>query len=206
MASHPTDPASPGGPGGHSTAPAGVARRGRLLSGHETEQRMIRAAVAMMTRAVATVSLDHISFGDVVRDAGVSRGAVYRRWPYKDLFFARPVRELAKDATPAIVADELAMLRRVAADRPDWLETSELRHGLVIEMFRQLSLLDFQTLFESAGWRTYLALHATFMSLADGELRNRSGSLWRRSQRETPGPGRAGLGEAGRTAGLPAAS
>jgi AcrR family transcriptional regulator len=158
----------------HLQPPTGLARRRRRLPDLETEQRMLRTAVAMVNRTGLTVSLDHIGLEDVIRDAGVSRSAVYRRWPYKDLFISDLVKQLAKDATPTIVADELAMIRRIAADRSDWLETSELRHGLVIEMFRQLSLLDFQTLFESAGWRTYLALHATFMSLADGEREHRA--------------------------------
>ena len=152
--------------------PTGLARRGRRLSDQETEQRMLRAAVAMVSRTGLTVSLDHISFEDIIRDAGVSRSAVYRRWPYKDLFFSDLVRQLAKDATPAIVEDELELMRQIAASRPDWLETPELRRRLLLELFRQLSLLDFQAMIGSPGWRTYLALHATFMSLADGDVRD----------------------------------
>jgi AcrR family transcriptional regulator len=153
-------------------APTGLARRGRRLSDQETEQRMLRAAVAMVSRTGLTVSLDHISFEDIIRDAGVSRSAVYRRWPYKDLFFSDLVTQLAKDATPTIVEDELELMRQIAASRPDWLETADLRHRLLLELLRQLSLLDFQTMLGSPAWRTYLALHATFMSLADGALRD----------------------------------
>ncbi len=153
-------------------APTGLARRGRRLSDRETEQRMLRTAVAMVQRTGLTVSLDHISLEDVIRDAGVSRSAVYRRWPYKDLFFSDLVKQLAKDATPTIVNDELELMRRVVTEHDDWLETPELRHGLVIELLRRLSLLDFETMYNSPGWRTYLALHATFMSLADGTLRD----------------------------------
>ena len=61
---------------------------GARLSDDETGQRMLAAAVAMVHRTGLTVSLDHISFEDVIRDADVSRSAVYRRWPYKDLFYA----------------------------------------------------------------------------------------------------------------------
>lgn len=153
-------------------APTGLARRARRLSDRETEQRMLRAAVAMVRRTGLTVSLDHISFEDVIRDADVSRSAVYRRWPYKDLFFSDLVKQLAKDATPTIVEAELELMRRVVTEHQDMLETPELRHGLVVELFRQLSLLDFETMYRSPGWRTYIALHATFMSLADGTLRN----------------------------------
>jgi hypothetical protein len=42
----------------------------------------------------------------------------------------------------------------------------------VLELFRQLPLLDFPTMLGSTGWRTYLALHATFMGLANGPLRD----------------------------------
>ena len=153
-------------------APTGLGRRGRRLSDRETEQRMLRAAVAMVQRTGLTVSLDHIRLEDVIRDADVSRSAVYRRWPYKDLFFSDLVKQLAKDATPTIVNDELELMRRVVAEHQDRLETPEGRHGLVIELFRQLSLLDFETMYNSPGWRTYIALHATFMSLADGALRD----------------------------------
>ncbi len=153
-------------------APTGLARRGRRLPDHETAQRMLRTAVDMVHRTGLTVSLDHISLEDVIREAGVSRSAVYRRWPYKDLFFSDLVRELATNATPKLVEDELAMIRDIVAARLDWLDTPERRWGLVIELFRRLALLDFDTLYGSAGWRTYVALHATFMSLADGDLRD----------------------------------
>lgn len=156
----------------YSQAPTGLARRGRRLPETETERRMLHTAVAMVHRAGLTVSLDHISFEDVIRDADVSRSAAYRRWPHKDLFFSDLIRALAEDAIPSLAGDELELLRRVAAERLDWLGTPELRRGLLAELFRQLSLLDFEVLYESVAWRTYLALHATFMSIPDGELRD----------------------------------
>jgi AcrR family transcriptional regulator len=133
---------------------------------------MLRAGVATVSRTGLTVSLDHISFEDVIRDADVSRSAVYRRWPYKDLFFSDLVKELAKDSTPTIANDEVDLMRRVVVEHLDWLEAPGRRQSLVVELLRQLVLLDFQTVSESAGWRTYIALHATLMSLAEGELRD----------------------------------
>ena len=153
-------------------APTGLARRGRRLSDRETELRMLRTAVAMVRRDGLTVSLDNISLEDVIRDADVSRSAVYRRWPYKDLFISDLVKELAKNATPEIVDGELELMRHILADHQDRLGTPELRHGLMAELFRQLALFDFETMYSSPGWRTYLALHATFLSLADGTLRD----------------------------------
>lgn len=168
----------------HAQAPTGLARRGRRLSDQETEQRMLQTAVAMVHRDGLTVSLDHISLEEVIRDADVSRSAVYRRWPYKDLFFSDLVKELARSAAPTIVDDELALIRRIVAERLDWLDTPGLRHGLVIELIRQLALFDFEALYGSARWRTYLALHATFLSLADGQLRDQVGEALARSERD----------------------
>jgi len=133
---------------------------------------MLQAALDTVNRTGLTVSLDHISFEDVIRDAGVARSSAYRRWPHKDLFVSDLVRQLARNPTPALVADETEMITRIVAGRLDWLETPERRHALLIELLRQLPVLDFRTLYESAGWRTYLALHATVLSLAGGPLRD----------------------------------
>jgi AcrR family transcriptional regulator len=168
----------------YAQAPTGLARRRLRLSDRETEQRMLQTAMAMVNRTGLTVSLDHISLEEVIREADVSRSAVYRRWPYKDLFFSDLVKELARSATPTMVDEEYALIRRIVTERLDWLDTSERRHGLVIELIRQLALLDFETLYGSAQWRTYLALHATFLSLAGGQLRDQVGAALAQSERD----------------------
>ena len=157
-----------------SQAPTGLTRRQRRLSDEETERRMLEAAAAMVNHAGLTVGLEHISYEDVIRDARVSRSTVYRRWPYKDLFFSDLLKELARATTPAAIAGEEAagaLVRRVLLDHADWLSTAELRYNLLLELMRRGSLHDFETMLGSTEWRTYLALHATFLSVADDELR-----------------------------------
>ena len=65
---------------------------------------MLAAAVAMVHRTGLTVSLDHISFEDIIRDADVSRSAVYRRWPYKDLFFSELITERVTRVRAALLS------------------------------------------------------------------------------------------------------
>lgn len=153
-------------------APTGVGRRNRRLSDQETRERMMRAAIAMINRTGLTVSLDHIRFEDVIRDADVSRSTAYRHWPYKDLFFSDLVKELAGMARPAIVNDEISLIKEILSERQDWLRTPGQRHSLILELIRQLALLDFHSILASPEWRTYLALHATFSGLSDGDLRD----------------------------------
>ncbi|MFD1934975.1 MULTISPECIES: TetR/AcrR family transcriptional regulator [Nonomuraea] len=155
-------------------APTGLSRRRQRLSDEETEQRMLDTALDMVNLTGLTVGLDHIGLEDVIRDAGVSRSAVYRRWPYKDLFFSDLLRQIAKAATPA-VADAGAALELIngfARDHLDWLESPEGRRRLCAEMLRLGAAHDFEAIHGSTEWRTYLALHATFLSLEDGELRD----------------------------------
>jgi AcrR family transcriptional regulator len=146
---------------------------------------MLDAAVAMVHSTGLTVSLEHISFEDVIRDADVSRSSAYRRWPHKDLFFSDLVKQLASEPTPATVMhDELDKLSQIVARQLDWLETPTLRRSLLLELIRELTVLDFEALFTSPGWRTYIALHATFMSLPDGELREQVRAALARSEHD----------------------
>jgi AcrR family transcriptional regulator len=162
----------------------GLSRHPRRLSDQETANRMLDAAVAEVNRDGLTVSLDHISFEDIIRNADVSRSSAYRRWPYKDLFLSDLIRELARKAAPPLAADELALIRQIVAEHVAGLEEPELRHRLMMDLIRQLALLDFQTVYASPGWRTYLALHATFLSLADGRLRDEIQHILATSERD----------------------
>ena len=151
----------------------GLARR-RRLTDRETEQRMLDAAMTLVGRAGLTVSLDHISLEDVIRDARVSRSAAYRRWPYKDLFFADLLKALARATNlgTAVEDEGSDLVNSVLREGFDRLSTAQSRHDLVVELIRQGALHDFDTVYRSTAWRTYFALHAAFIGLPVGDLRS----------------------------------
>jgi len=142
-------------------APTGLARRRRRLSDQETRDRMLRTARELVQRTGLTVSLEHISFEDVIRGAGVARSTAYRHWPHKDLFFGDLVKDLARTASPQILQDEIELIHQILARHQDHLLTPSQRHRLLLELFRDLTRLDFEAVLHSPDWRTYIALQAT---------------------------------------------
>ncbi|GAA1567938.1 hypothetical protein GCM10009804_25580 [Kribbella hippodromi] len=146
---------------------------------------MLDTAVAMVNSTGLTVSLEHLSVEDVIRDSGVSRSAAYRRWPYKDLFVGDLLRALAKAVVPATVGAEggADVVRRVLEEHRQELHDAEGRARVWSELLRLGAWHDFDAIHRSVEWRTYLALHATFESLADGELRDEIQTALEESER-----------------------
>jgi AcrR family transcriptional regulator len=132
---------------------------------------MLDAARDAVVRGGLMVSLEHISLEELIQEARVSHSAVYRRWPDKDLFLRDLVKELARDAVPSIDDQEIEAIERLIAERVDRLETPEDRDGLVAELIRELAMMHFEMLYQSARWSTYLALNAACLSIADDETR-----------------------------------
>src|SRR5690606_4665978 len=152
----------------HSSPETGLGRRRRRISDAETEERMLAAAVEMINETGLAVSLEHLRFEDVIRAAGVARSPVYRRWPSEDLFLSALLRELARGADAAAGGESESRLgvAQAAAEHAALVETPEGRARLAAEFIR--GARDFETLRRSSAWRTYLALHATFLSMEAG--------------------------------------
>ncbi|MFC4337721.1 TetR/AcrR family transcriptional regulator [Salininema proteolyticum] len=161
--------------------PSAKPRRPRL-SDKETEQRTLRAAMDLVHDTGLTVSLKHLSLEKVIREAGVARAAVYRRWPNKDEFFNDLLLELAKGVEPAELGEVFSRVpaRELAAELAPLADTARGRWEIAVEIVRRSN--DFDGARGSRAWRTYLALHATFLSLDDGPLRERVREALARSE------------------------
>jgi len=135
---------------------------------------MLDTASEMIESSGLTVSLDHISFEEVIQRAGVSRSAAYRRWPYKDLFFTDLLRELAGASRPATayaLAGSASAVAHLALAQLDRAGVVDGRNDLILELIREVGLGEYEITSRSPEWRTYIALHATFLSVLDEGLR-----------------------------------
>lgn len=162
-------------PPADTPAVGSIGRRRPRLSDVETERRMLQTAAKALTEAGLTVSLEHVRMEDVIREAGVSRSAVYRRWPHKDMFLGDLLLELAGSVHEATQAGHDVgneAVRRVLLGRFDELRTPEGRRQLVVDLASEAALADFLEDQYSNQWRTYLALTMTLVSLPEGKLRD----------------------------------
>lgn len=157
-----------------TSSASGPGRRRQRLSDEETERRMLDAASEAVVRSGLTVSLEHIRLEDLIREAGVSRSAVYRRWPHKDLFLGDLLLRLARGQAPMASRGSraaTATVRHTTLRHPELLESAESRQRLVAEILREVTWQDFEHIRGSDDWNTYLALTVTFIGLPAGELR-----------------------------------
>ena len=179
------------GTGGSSLFGEGPGRpRRRRLSDAETERRMLETAAAAVAEAGLTVSLDHIRLEDVIREAGVSRSAVYRRWPSKGEFLGDLLFELARGQAPIAdtgTPEAGATIRRILGERFDDLATPEGRRRAVAAIVRETAEQDLRHVAGSRQWRTYLALTVTFVGMPAGDLRDRVSAALAESERTLTG-------------------
>jgi AcrR family transcriptional regulator len=151
----------------------------------EVRDRMLRAGVAQVTRAGLTVSLAHLSYEDVIREAEVPRSTGYRAWSSKEAFFDDLLVELAGEAwagTAAFGPDMMDLGLQVLIAHIDELGSAAGRRAAWIDVARVTGRANFESMARRQEWRTYVALQATLLSLPGGGVRERVEEALRRSQ------------------------
>lgn len=159
--------------------------RKKRLSDDETRSRMLEMGHELVAGSGLTVSLEHLSFEEVIQRSLVSRSAVYRLWPNKELYFNDLLLELAGSTNPSQAAYDrgtVDLAVQITAENLDKLATAEGRRALVVELCRRGSQQNFTALYGSAEWQTYVALTATLVSLPDGRLQTAMQQALHRSE------------------------
>lgn len=167
--------------------PSRIGRKRPRLSESDTRTRALRTAVDALLETGLSVGLDHISMEDVIREAGVSRTAVYRLWPQKDQFIGDLILVLAETAIPGVNTRGEEATKQISGfllPRLNELVDPASRWQLVSEMVGAAASLDFQyTASLSTQWRTYFALVAAVMNLPNEELRAKAQSAMSAAER-----------------------
>ena len=168
----PADPHLRGNPG----------RRPRL-SDAETEERMLTAGVEFVRQHGLSLSLEHLSMEDLIKEAGVSRTSSYRRWPTKDQFAADLLLRLAR----APITSDLGYLVSAIEEIPDeafaHLDTEQGRLDALVEVERATMVADFAATVGSPRWQAYIVLRAAHIGLPEGEVRTQIAAALRDTER-----------------------
>lgn len=128
----------------------------------------------MVAGSGLTVGLDHLRYEEVIVHAGVPRSGAYRCFPTKDLFYARLLCTLADSSWAGVAAFDAATIStavRVVLERRDELGTAAGRAAVTMDAARRAAERNFHSLVTTPGWRTYIALNATLLSMPEGDLK-----------------------------------
>nr|NLI49479.1 TetR/AcrR family transcriptional regulator [Propionibacterium sp.] len=141
--------------------------RRRRLSDAETERLMLDTAVEEVLTRGLPVGLDRLGFEEIIRRAGVSRTAVYRKWRTREDFYARLLLELAghdQHGVRAFSAERLPQFLAFLATDPDWRRTPEGRRATFVELCRRGVEANLDHRAGSAGVGLLVALVALLQS------------------------------------------
>lgn len=135
---------------------------------------MLDAGARLIGRLGLSLSLEHVSMEDLIKDAGVSRTSSYRRWPTKDAFAADLLLHIAENTRLTTdFAPYASAVRLIDPELVAHLDDPQARWNLIVEAFRTLTAADFAATMASETWRSYLVLRTAQGSLPDGALRER---------------------------------
>lgn len=158
-----------------NAVPTPSRRRRQRLPAHQIRSAMFTAARELVYVHGVQISLEELSFEQVITRAGVPRSSAYRLWPYKGDFVDDLLRELAGPSWLGAAAYDQQtidltqeIVRRCAGE----LVTAEGRRRVMLQAVRLAVQRNYTALVESEQWHIYAALNATVGSEALGERRS----------------------------------
>ncbi len=165
--------------------PFGLGVPRKRLSEPDMVERMIEAGARRVESSGLRIGFDFLRLEDVIADAGVSRSAVYKRWPRKEQYYAELLLRLAGDVRPSLAAYDTGTpetVIAVAEEHVEWFGSEEGRWRVFIEMCRRGSHQNFIALRSRPDWQVYMTLHAAHLTIPDGEYKRSLGRALRASE------------------------
>ncbi len=146
---------------------------------------MFEAARQLVYEQGVQISLEELSFEQVIALAGVSRSSAYRVWPYKGDFVQDLLCDLAGPnwlGTAAFDEETLQAAEQVVSANVDKLGSPEGRREVLLEAVRVGVNRNFQAIAASSEWHIYVALNAAVGSAGNDEGRLRIAAALQHSE------------------------
>lgn len=137
---------------------------------------MIEAALAHVCEHGLQVGIDQLGYEQLIVDAGVTRSAVYRRWPSKEAFLADLLVALADRRDHGLHyfgPDAAPSLAPLFGPDLSWVETPEGRRGMLVRLARAGAQANYENTARSQEYSNNIALAALVRSSTD-EVRDRA--------------------------------
>ena len=159
-------------------------RRRQRVPADEIRELMFNAAHTKVTELGVTASLEDLSMEDLIRDAGVPRGSVYRIWPYRGDFIGDLLEKMAGPewfGTGSYDSETLRLAVETLFKDKTLFSTAEGRRKALLETIRVAADRNYRYTSESAEWKIYMALIATSGGAREPETRARVAAALARS-------------------------
>ncbi|BCT77030.1 hypothetical protein SCMU_28720 [Sinomonas cyclohexanicum] len=143
---------------------------GRRLPAAETRERLLSAAVRMLRATGLTVSLEHLSMEELIREADVPRSSVFRIWGSKANFFSDLLLELIRPESAFSSGYDLeadAQIMALVQRHQHLLATPEGRRAVLEEVVRVGIELYSDRVFGSQTFRFHAALGAALPTIPE---------------------------------------
>ena len=146
---------------------------------------MFEAARQLVYALGVQVSLEELSFEQVIELAGVSRSSAYRLWPYKGDFVQDLLCDLAGPnwlGTAAFDQETIDLAANIVMSNGDKLDSPEGRRQVLLDAVREGVAQNFKAIVESREWHIYVALNASIRTAGDDESRLRIAAALQHSE------------------------
>ena len=134
--------------------------------------RMLDCALAQIHERGLAVTIDRISFEDIIKEAGVSRATAYRKWPSRQAFLADVVSaavQRVEFTTDGL--EDIRLLRPLLDSGIETWEDPQQRRNATVTGLRMVTQADFERILASPGTDLYYGLTATCRGLRDDAVR-----------------------------------
>ena len=138
-------------------------RRPRM-DAQRIEQELFAAARELVYAQGVVISLEDLSFEEVIQKANVARSSAYRLFPYKGDFVEALLCDLAGPGWAGTAAFDEATIDRakqIVLENAERLADKGGRRQVLMQTVRECAAMNFEAIVKSREWHIYVSLVAT---------------------------------------------